>query len=222
MFQSIRPYARSAGIGDPVICYQGAAVVDPTSGEFLRHVPIPLALAHEAIEAVEAEGFMLNVYVDDELYVRELTPAAERYATFQKLQVTEVGNLVTWLDRPPTKLVSVADSDELDALQPRMKERFGRRLHISKSLPIFLEFSASGVTKGSGLGFLAERLGFSAARTIAFGDGENDVELLEWAGYGVAVENAHQRLLELADFVCPPAEDEGVAQVIEALLDSRA
>ena len=60
-----------------------------------------------------------------------------------------------------------------------MKDRFGNRLHISKSLPIFLEFSASGVTKGSGLAFLAERLGFSAGSTVAFGDGENDVELLD-------------------------------------------
>jgi Cof subfamily protein (haloacid dehalogenase superfamily) len=222
MFQSVRPYAREAGIADPLICYQGAAVVDPATGEFLRHEPIPLALAREAIDAVEAEGYMLNVYVDDELYVRELTPAAERYATFQKLRITEVGNLAAWLDRPPTKLVSVADSDELDILQPRLKDRFGNRLHISKSLPIFLEFSASGVTKGSGLDFLAERLGFSPEQTVAFGDGENDVELLEWAGYGVAVANAHERLRALADLVCPPADEEGVAQVIEAVLDSRS
>ena len=222
MFQSVRPYAAAAGIPDPVVCYQGAAVVDPGSGEFLRHAPIPLDLARETITAVEAEGFMLNVYVDDELYVRELTPAAERYAVFQKLRITEVGDLVAWLDRAPTKLVSVDDSDALEPLEARMKERFRDRLHISKSLPIFLEFSASGITKGSGLAFLGERLGFSAARTVGFGDGENDVELLEWAGYGVAVANAHRRLLEQADFVCPPADEEGVAQVIEALLHSRS
>jgi hydroxymethylpyrimidine pyrophosphatase-like HAD family hydrolase len=57
---------------------------------------------------------------------------------------------------------------------------------------------------------------------VAFGDGENDVELLEWAGYGVAVANADERLLELADWVCPPASEEGVAQVIEAFLNLRA
>jgi hydroxymethylpyrimidine pyrophosphatase-like HAD family hydrolase len=57
--------------------------------------------------------------------------------------------------------------------------------------------------------------------TVAFGDGENDVELLQWAGYGVAVANAHERVLAVADWVCPPAAEEGVAQVIEAFLDSR-
>ena len=103
-----------------------------------------------------------------------------------------------------------------------MKDRFGNRLHISKSLPIFLEFSASGVTKGSGLDFLAERLGFAPEQTVAFGDGENDVELLEWAGYGVAVAERSRAPPRPRRPVCPPADEEGVAQVIEAVLDSRS
>ncbi len=78
------------------------------------------------------------------------------------------------------------------------------------------------MTKGAGLAFLAEHLGFPAQRTVAFGDGENDVELLEWAGYGVAVANADARLLGLADFVCPAVDEEGVAQVIEAVLEGRS
>jgi hydroxymethylpyrimidine pyrophosphatase-like HAD family hydrolase len=68
---------------------------------------------------------------------------------------------------------------------------------------------------------VGERLGFTPATTVAFGDGENDIELVAWAGFGVAVANAHPRVLEAADWVCPSAEEEGVAQVIEALLDSR-
>jgi hydroxymethylpyrimidine pyrophosphatase-like HAD family hydrolase len=75
------------------------------------------------------------------------------------------------------------------------------------------------VTKGAGLDFLAEHMGFTRAETIAFGDGENDVELVEWAGYGIAVENAHDRVKAVADWVAPSAQDEGVAQVIDALLD---
>jgi hypothetical protein len=78
------------------------------------------------------------------------------------------------------------------------------------------------VTKAAGVAFVAERLGFSREATVAFGDGENDVELLEWAGYGIAVANAHRRVLAAADFVCPSVDEEGVAQVIEAFLDSRA
>jgi len=102
-----------------------------------------------------------------------------------------------------------------------MRARFAERLWVTKSLPKFLEFATVGVSKGSGLEFLSKRLGFARERTIAFGDGENDVELVEWDGYGIAVENAHERVKEVADWICPPAAEEGVAQVLESLLDSR-
>jgi Cof subfamily protein (haloacid dehalogenase superfamily) len=220
MFRSVRPYVLDAGLRDPVVCYQGAVVAEPQSGRFLRHEPIPLDPAREAIAAVEDEGFGLNTYVADELYVAAETAEARRYAEFQRIPIHVVGPLLDWLAEPPTKLVVIGDPGELDVLEARLKDRFSRRLYISKSLPYFLELAAPGVTKGSGLAFVAEKLGFTAEETIAFGDGENDVELLEWAGTAVAVANAHPRALAAADLVAPSVDEEGVAQVIEELLRS--
>jgi Cof subfamily protein (haloacid dehalogenase superfamily) len=222
MFRSVRPYLAEAGLEDPVVCYQGAVVADPATGEFLLHEPIPLAEAREAIAAVEAEGFGLNCYVGDELYVADETPEALRYAEFQRLPIHPVGPLLDWLSEPPTKLVTIGDPDALDALEARLKARLDGRLYISKSLPYFLEFARDGVTKASGMEFTAQRLGFTAAETVAFGDGENDVELLEWAGRSFAVANAHPRALAAADAVCPSVDEEGVARTIERLLDSRS
>jgi Cof subfamily protein (haloacid dehalogenase superfamily) len=218
MVQSVRRFLEPAELNEPVICYQGAVVAD-ADGKWLRHEPIPLVLARETIAAVSAEGYALNVYVDDNLYVSDVTEAARDYAEFQHLEIHAVGDLLAWLEDPPTKLVCVGDPDALDGLEVRMKERFRGRLYISKSLPYFLEFAAPGVTKGAGLDFLAAHMGFTKERTIAFGDGENDVELVEWAGFGVAVENAHDRVKAVADWICPSAEAEGVAQTIEAVLD---
>ncbi len=220
MFRSVRPYLEQAGIDEPVVCYQGAVVADPTTGSFLRHEPIPLELARETIETLQEEGFHVNCYVGDELYVARLTSEAERYAGFQHLPIHPVGDLAAWLSEAPTKLVAIDEPEVLDRLEARMKARFDGRLYISKSLPFFLEFASPEVTKASGLAFLAEHLGFTPKRTVAFGDGENDVELLEWAVFGVAVANAHPRVLASADWVCPSAAEEGVAQVIEAVLDS--
>ena len=220
MYRSIAPYLREAALDDPVVCYQGAVVAE-ADGTFVRHVPIPLDLAREAVEAVAAEGVHLNAYVGDELYVAEVTPEARAYADFQHIPLHPVGDLGAWLSEPPTKLVAVDERHAVDALERRMKARFDGRLYVSKSLPEFLEFASRDVNKAAGLAFLAERLGFSRECTVAFGDGENDVELLEWAGFGVAVANAHERVLQAADLVCPSDEEEGVAQVIEASLDSR-
>jgi len=221
MVQSVRRFLEPVGIDEPVICYQGA-VVAAADGTWLRHEPIPLELARDALAALREEGYDPNVYVDDELYVGAASRAALDYAGFQHLTIHEVGDTLEWLSEPPTKLVAVGDPAALDGVEQRMKARFGARLYISKSLPFFLEFAAAGVTKGAGLDFLAEHMGFTREQTVAFGDGENDVELVEWAGYGIAVANAHERVKAVADWICPPAEEEGVAQVLDAYLDSRA
>ena len=222
MFRSVRPYVLDAGLDDPVICYQGALVANPVSGEVMRHVPIPRAVALEAIDTVVARGFHVNCYVDDELYVAQVTPEAESYAGFQNLPVHAVGDLHAWLAADPTKLVAVGDPDALDELEAELKPAFAGRLYISKSLPYFLEFAHPDVSKGAGMAFLAERLGFTAAETVACGDGENDRELLDWAGFGVAVANAHRAVLARADLVVPSVQEEGVAVLLEAYLDSVA
>ena len=220
MFRATRPYLEEADLDDPVICYQGALVADPVSGEFLRHVPIPRESALEAIDAVVSAGFHMNCYVDDLLYVAEVTPEARAYADFQHLEIHAVGPLRDWLHDDPTKLVAVGDPAALDELEAELKPRFRGRLFVSKSLPYFLEFAHPDVSKGSGLQFVAGRLGFTAAETVACGDGENDRELLDWAGFGVAVANAHPEILARADLVVPDVEHEGVAALFEAYLHS--
>jgi hydroxymethylpyrimidine pyrophosphatase-like HAD family hydrolase len=158
--------------------------------------------------------------VDDELYVSKITAGSRAYADFQQIPIHPVGDVKAWLPEPPTKIVCVGDPVALDGVGERMRARFADRLWVTKSLPKFLEFATLGVSKGSGLDFLSERMGFARERTVAFGDGENDVELVEWAGYGIAVANAHERVKDVADWICPPASEEGVAQVLETLLDS--
>ena len=88
MFRSVEPYLAEAGIHEPVVCYQGAAVVDPTTREFLLHEPIELETAREAIATLAERGFSPNVYVDDQLYVAHETEYSRAYSQFQHLPVT--------------------------------------------------------------------------------------------------------------------------------------
>jgi Cof subfamily protein (haloacid dehalogenase superfamily) len=220
MFRSVRPYLEAAGIPDPVVCYQGALVAEPATGAFLLHEPIPLELAREAIAELDSAGFPPNCYVDDGLAVSRHTPYSQAYASFQHIPVSEVGDLLAWLDRDPTKLVAVGDPGDLAGLRAQLGQRFDGRLYMTTSLPWLLELGHPGVSKATGVAFVADRLGFERARIVAFGDGENDVEMIEWAGFGVSVELGHERLLAGADWICPGPEDDGVARVIEAFLHS--
>ena len=220
MFRSVRPYLEELGITEPVVCYQGAAVVDPASGTFLLHEPIPLETAREAVELLAALGHSPNCYVNDRLYVERHTEYSRMYAEFQHLPVEEVGDLAAWLEWPPTKLVAVADPADIPALRAELVATIGDRLFMTTSLPYLLELGNPAVSKGTGIAFVAERLGISLDRVVSFGDGENDIELIDEAGFGIAVEDANPLLLERADWVCPSADVEGVATVIDTYLAS--
>ncbi|MFN8222165.1 MAG: Cof-type HAD-IIB family hydrolase [Gaiellales bacterium] len=218
MFRSLRPYAETAGIIEPVVCYQGAAVVDPVSGTFLVHERIELDVARETIAILAELGSSPNVYVDDELYVAEHTPYSKAYAEFQNLPVTEVGDLLDWLERPPTKIVSVAEPDDIPAMRARLVESLEGRLFLTRSLPFLLEMGNPSVSKGTGLQDVAARLGLALEGIVAFGDGENDIELLETSGFAFAIDGADDGLLAVADATCAGPSTEGVAGIIEAAL----
>lgn len=78
-----------------------------------------------------------------------------------------------------------------------------------------LEISESGVTKASGLAWVCDELGIAQEKVVAFGDMPNDVPMIDWAGHGVAMANAHADLLAVADEVTAPNSEDGVAQVLE-------
>ncbi|GAA4418291.1 HAD family hydrolase [Actinokineospora soli] len=78
-----------------------------------------------------------------------------------------------------------------------------------------IEISARGVTKALGLADVAERVGAEQARVVAFGDMPNDIEMLRWAGHGVAMANAHADVLKAADEVTAPNSEDGVALVLD-------
>ena len=85
----------------------------------------------------------------------------------------------------------------------------------------FLEVLAPGVSKAWGVARLCERLGMAASEVLAFGDAMNDAELLRWAGRGVAMANAEPEALEAADEVTLSNDEDGVAAVIERLLETQ-
>lgn len=223
MFVSARRVAEKLGIRRPLVCYQGALVADPVTGDVLVHRPIEAALAREIISAMpEEHAKRSNLYVDDELYVWEENEATLRYAQVASVPMHVVGNLARWIESPTTKIVTVGTFETMDVLRDAMQPRFGSRAFVAKSLPYFLEFAAPGVSKASGLALVADLIGFTAEQAIAVGDAENDREMLAWAGWGLAVANADERLIGEADAVIPSVHDNGVAQLLEALAAARA
>jgi len=190
MLGSARPRAVELGLeSGAIICYGGALVADLESGEWLRHTPIDGDAAAALLRFARERGLHVNAYVDDALYVEEDDSWTRWTTGYAKVDATLVGDLLPLVRRGPTKLVIAAEPDVAAAVAPEVSRRFAGALRAATSLPHFVEINAAGVTKAGTLEWLrGERLRVPPSRTVACGDGLNDVDMLEWAAVGVAME----------------------------------
>lgn len=115
----------------------------------------------------------------------------------------------------PTKMLLIGEEAHLDNLLDRARSQFGDTVHVTKSKPIFLEFTNAGANKGTALAELARVYGIKREEIMAFGDSYNDLEMLEYAGMGVAMGNARPALKEIADYITKGNDEDGVAEAIE-------
>lgn len=203
MFGSARPRAAELGLlRGPIVCYGGALVADLETGEWLRHVPIEGDAAAALVRFARRRGLHVNAYVDDALYVEDDDEWTRWTTGYAKVDATLVGDLLPVVRLGPTKLVIAAEPRVAAAVAPEVSRRFAGVLGAATSLPHFVEINAAGVTKAGTLEWLrGERLHVSPARTVACGDGLNDVDMLEWAAVGVAMEEGAEGARNVAQVV---------------------
>jgi Cof subfamily protein (haloacid dehalogenase superfamily) len=221
MFRSVRRVAGQLGLRDgPVVCYQGAMVCDLASGERLLHRPIEREVAAEVVRHLRDLGRHLNAYIDDELCVDEVDTWARRYAEAAEVGITETDDLeAAVLAREPTKFVVLSEADDLDRLAPELARHWRGRLRVTRSQPNYLELVDPRVSKSGTLEWLCARMALDAAASVACGDAENDVDMLRWAGTGVAMAAAAPGVRAAADVV---VRQEELPALLLALADARS
>ena len=219
MFRSAVEITKGLDLRSPIASFQGAHVADPATGEVLWHRPLEPSMAREALDAVAPWGLDVMAYHSDRVYIREMTPGLEAYGERNRVIVKVVGDLSALANKGLTRLVVAGGEDEIERLEAHLKSRFDSTLYVTRSLPHFCEILHPESGKDKALGWLCDYLGVGQRDTIAFGNGYNDVQMLQWAALGVAVAGAVPQVIEVADRTAPPIEEDGVAQVLEQLLD---
>ncbi len=207
MFVSARPRAAELGLADgPIVCYGGALVADLGSGAWLRHEPIDAEAAAALVRFARERDLHVNAYVDDALYVEEDDRWTRWTAGYAKVDIALVDDLLPLVARGPTKLVIAADPDVAARAAAEVSRRFAGRLRAATSLPHFVEVNAASESKAGTLEWLCtELLHVPVDRTVACGDGHNDVDMLRWAAFGVAVAEGAERARRAASIVVPRA-----------------
>lgn len=221
MFRSALPYAMELGLDTPLITYQGAFVKFPGNGKVLYNRPVPFEAALELLDIVTAGGFHTNIYIDDNLLVEKLTRESSIYQEISGIEPVVVGDLIRYLRqerRDPTKILMVSSREKIDSLWGELVNYFGEKMYITKSKPIFLECMHPGSNKGRALEAVAGYYGIGSENIIAVGDSYNDLEMIRYAGLGVAVANAREEVKQSVGFVTLSNNEGGVAGVIDRFI----
>ncbi len=210
--RGVAEIADAVGLSGTAICGNGAMVLDLETREIDRvramETEVALGLVHGLRERLPGILFA----VERETFAHE--PGFSAW-DWEPPSGTRVADAVELLDEPPTKLIIRHTGHEVEAVAAIARELAGDDAAVYLSGDWVVEVSAAGVNKAAALAELCEEVGISRDDVIAFGDHLNDVPMLAWAGYAVAVANAHPDVIEIADEVTVSNDEDGVAVVLE-------
>jgi Cof subfamily protein (haloacid dehalogenase superfamily) len=214
-------YYQELGLTTPIVNFNGAFVHHPTSPSWgTYHSPFDVKVAKEIVESSESftvRNILAEVMDDVYLHYHDEDLMDLFSVGSPKIQT---GNLKEILQHDPTSILIQADEDKVDDIRKHLSDlhaevidhrRWGAPFHV-------IEIVKSGLNKAVGLKRISDHFGVPADRIIAFGDEDNDLEMIEYAGHGVAMGNAIPQLQSISNFVTKTNEEDGIAHYIEDVL----
>ena len=220
--------------GFPLVCMNGACglkvKICPDTGEFsyteLFHDPVPRDVTVKVLQLASKMGLVVNYYNGlDGIYAQPINDS-HRYSTRRYTELTGTpikpvdDNYEDLLSKGlPSKLLVFCEEDAIDDLTEKLSTELNDEAHVIRgSPPFFVEVLNKEVCKGHGLERMCERLQIGLDETIAFGDGDNDIEFVQCAGKGIAMKNGRDTLKKVADDVTKWTNGEdGVVRTLEEM-----
>lgn len=215
MFSSALPFAMELNIQAPIITYNGGMVRYPVSKEIVFHQPINSEVAAKLVNLFRQRGWYLQSYMNDELYVVERSEKAQYYERMAGITAIAVGDDFYTMKHEPAKMLTIAEPHEIQEIQRIVNQEFAGEIFAATSKSNYLEMTHPSVNKGHALSILAEKLHIKREEVMAIGDSNNDYHMVEYAGFGVAMGNASNRLKEIAQAITGHNNAHGVAEAIE-------
>jgi Cof subfamily protein (haloacid dehalogenase superfamily) len=220
-YQSSLPAYDLIGSTLPLICYEGGLIRERNTGFTHRHWPLgPPVLSQilDHTERLSVDGRLsVHFYIEDDLYVSNLNDASSRFFEGSTVVPIVVSDLRPLLNRAPTKVMVLSDDVEIiTSLSTQLKNSGSRtRIREFKSITLLEAFHPTA-NKGLAVRCLAEEImALRPENVMAIGDEVSDIEMLEYAGVGVAMGNAPAAVKACADWVTTTIEKDGVARAVE-------
>jgi Cof subfamily protein (haloacid dehalogenase superfamily) len=205
-------------IEGPQIIENGAQIADIQTGQIYHEHLLPAEYVLPVLTALQQAGFHRAYHTRSRVYADIETPRVRQWYRPPVPPVIEMADVASLYPEPCIKVVGVCEESKLRACRSELMSLFAEQLYITQSAFDLLEFLHSRVSKEEGLMTIARDLGIERAEIVAIGDGHNDIGMLQFAGLGVAMANAHDEVKKEADYVTGSNAEDGVALAIEELV----
>lgn len=205
----------------PVMSCQGALMRDSLSGETLSAIPLEKSAAVEFLRRAERMGLTAQFYTAEKIYAPALNEINRTYFERNRLLPEEVGCVSDYAektDEPILKVLCMIDPADRARVLGEMQGIAGARAVASHAM--LIEAVSDKAGKGKGLELACRRLGVDISRSVAIGDELNDIDMIRAAGLGVAVGNAVPECKRAADVIVADCDHDGVAELLETILNS--
>lgn len=206
--------------GSYILSFNGARITQCSTGEIIYNKTIP----HDVIEPIyqiakQYKDVDIITYQGDEI-ISGLQPNqyTEKERMINKMKIKPVEHFSEYIDFPVNKLLIPGEPVILEEMMEVLKAKFHSLLNIYRSEPFFLEIMPQKIDKAYTLQKLLSSIGLSADQMICCGDGYNDLSMIEYAGLGVAMENAQSIVKEKADYITRSNDEDGVLYVINQFM----
>jgi Cof subfamily protein (haloacid dehalogenase superfamily) len=207
------------------MCLSGALIFDVKSGQPMSAVTISRELAEQVLDLAGQLDAMVNIYAGPDVFVEKRRRGNMEYFNCQCFAALYddcavwVDDIRTVLDEKENQIYKINlychDQENWEKGAELLKEL---PLNYASGIPMNFEISPPGVNKGMGLETLCRVTGIPLSEMIAVGDEGNDLEMIKMAGLGVAMGNASDAVIEVADAMTADCDHDGVAEVIKHCL----
>ena len=216
---SMKNYSHQLGLHDKpgyLISDNGSTISSTSPFQVLVSHTLNKALLDELFDAFAELGLPVQVYQDKTILVtfeNQITLVDVKLSGYERHVVPDLKHSLTF---QPAKLVIPGDPEFLKAALVRIRKDFGTQVNSFISKPYFLEVLPLAADKGTALAFVAQQAGISPEHIMAIGDAANDLGMIKFAGWGVAMANAIPDVKAVARIISQADhEDDGVAEILE-------
>lgn len=213
--QGVEKYNSLLHLKGPIITYNGAMIVDAETHETLFERGL---LRDDAIKIYELGLYYdttMCIWAGNQLYGNRLDSRIHDYKKLSGIEPIKIDCIEEILDLGVTKILWYDEEDVIEGIMRELSTEMFSEVTYCTSKPTFLEFFNRKVSKSEAMSQIGLMYNISSKEMIAIGDGLNDLSMIQYAGVGIAMDNADREVKENAQYITSSNDDEGVLKAIK-------